>query len=47
MLKEQAGSLEDLQDVLDEMDDSAHNLKASFDKRAQQIKQSIKSPHEK
>nr|WP_087144498.1 Sec-independent protein translocase protein TatB [Crenothrix polyspora] len=47
MLKEQAGSLEDLQGVLDEMDSSAHNLKTSFDKRAQQIEQSIKSPHEK
>ena len=47
MLKDQAGSLEDLQDVLAEMDSSAHALKNTLDKRAQQIEQSIKSPHEK
>ncbi len=47
MLKEQTGSLEDLQGVLDEMDSNAHNLKTTFNKRAQQIEQSIKQPHEK
>jgi sec-independent protein translocase protein TatB len=47
MLKDQAGSLEDLQEALQEMDSSAHVLKTTLDKRVQQIEQSIKSPHEK
>lgn len=47
MLKEQAGSLEDLQGVLDDMHSDAHNLKTTFDKRVQHIEESIKAPHEK
>ncbi|SJM94464.1 Sec-independent protein translocase protein TatB (fragment) [Crenothrix polyspora] len=47
MLKEQAGSLEDLQGVLDEMNSSTHDLKTSLDKLPQHVEQSIKSPHDK
>ncbi len=47
MLKEKTGSLEDLQGVLEEMNTNTDNLKTTLEKHAQQIEQSIKSPHEK